>query len=304
MLNKIKGKKVTWVDIKNPDAKEIAKLQKEHKIHPLIAQELIKTTFRSKIDAYHNMFYVVLHFPIYDAEKRTSTSREIDFIIGKNFLISVRYEDIKGFSELSESCNENSALCKQLLDQHPGYLFYAIISRLYENTLNDLDRIQKKIDLIEDKIFQGREKEMVPILSLTTREVLDIRRILKPQESVLQSLERADSKFFGKTFELYISDIMGEYARAWNLLENHKETIEALNTTNESLLSTKTNEVMKILTIMAFVTFPLMLFSSLFGMNTKTLPIVGTPGDFWIIIGIMVIATTIFFGFFKWKKWI
>lgn len=304
MINKIKGRKVSWIDAKNPDAKEVGRIEKEYKIHPLIAQELLKPTFRPKIDIYDKMIYLVVHFPSYNEAEKTSISQEIDFIIGKNFLITVRYEDIKTFNEITDGFRVNTALSKHILNSHSGELFYSILSRLYESTFNELDRLEKKIGIIEKRIFQGKEKEMVPLISLVTREVIDMRRILKPQESVLQSLEKTDTEFFGKPFDLYISDLMGDYLRAWNLLENQKETIESLNTTNESLLSTKTNEVMKTLTIMAFVTFPLMLFSSLFGMNTLHTPIIGAFWDFWIIVGIMFFAMAGFFVFFKWKKWI
>lgn len=304
MLYKIKGKKITWLDLKNPEAKEIAKLEKEYKIHPLIAQELTQPTFRPKIDAYKNMFYLVLHFPVYKESEKTSVSREIDFIIGRDFIITIRYENIKAFNDLLESMNTNKALADHLLNQKSGHLFYAILIKMYEQTFIELERIQKKIELIEKKIFRGHEKEMVPVISLISREILDIRRILKPQESVIASLDKINSKVFGPSFKLYISDLVGEYARAWNLLESNKETIEALHKTNESLLSTKTNEIMKTLTIMAFITFPLMLFSSLFGMNAKHTPIIGSFWDFWIIVGIMVVATAGFFIFFKWNKWI
>lgn len=129
---------------------------------------------------------------------------------------------------------------------------------------------------------------------------------MKPQHVVLETLKEHGEYFFSTHAEsaYMFRDLLHQYHLIRNLLKTYNETLNALDRTNQSLISTHTNEIMKILTIMAFSTFPLMLFTSLFGMNTTTLPIVGSPNDFWIIVGIMVLATAAMFSFFKNKGWI
>ena len=97
--------------------------------------------------------------------------------------------------------------------------------------------------------------------------------------------------------------ITGECYRVLALFDVIKDTVNDLKATNDSLLATKTNDIIKILTIMAFITLPVTFLSQLFGMNTTYLPIVGLENDFWIVIGIMALVTLSFFGFFKYKKW-
>ena len=144
---------------------------------------------------------------------------------------------------------------------------------------------------------------MLLALSLARSDVLNFLRTLRPQSTVLESLlARADS-FEGKA-KPYLIDLLGEHHQVINQAENNRETIEGLQTTNASLLDHKTSEIMKVLTIMAFVTFPLTLLANIFSMNTVAMPITGHPYDFWILIGIMLGAVIMFFVYFKSKKWL
>lgn len=304
MIQTLKNKKMTWVNLFSPTKKEIDEVKKKFKIHPLIINELSKPTLRSRVDVYDKALYLILHFPIFDPKKQSTISREIDFVVGKNFIITAHYKAIEPFDNFIKVCDLDKGTRDDCLGEHSGQLLFSILKRLYSFALRELDHIDAKITKIEDKIFDGYEKEMVKELSILGRDILDFRRTIKPQETVLSSLEQTGTQFFPKAFIPYLSYIYGEYYRVWNALENHKETVEALQSTNESLLSTKTNETMKVLTIMAFIAFPLTLIAGIFGMNTKDMPIIGEHGDFWIIMGIMAIATFFMFMFFRFLKWI
>lgn len=305
MLSEIKTRKVIWVNAESPTKEKLAELQKKYGLHILVAEELSQPTIRPKADFYDNLIYLILHFPIYDIKKQTSLSREIDFVIGSNFLITISYDTITPLHELFKMTQADSSLKNKYLGESGGLLFFHIAKQFYNFSLREIDHIQQKIEKVEERLFQNREKEMVRKISVVKRDVLDFKRIIKPHEIILKSLtEKETEKFFGKKFRPYLNDLVGEYFKVRQLIENHKEVVDALHATNESLLSTKTNEVIKNLTIMAFLTFPLMLLSSLFGMNTLYLPFVGKKGDFWLIIAIMVSATLAMLFVFKKKKWI
>jgi len=117
-------------------------------------------------------------------------------------------------------------------------------------------------------------------------------------------LKERGKEFFGKINEPYFTDIIGDHIRVWNLLENNKETIESLQQANDSLLSHRTNRIMKIITLFAVIVFPLTLIAAIFGMNTNHLPIVGMRYDFWIILGLMILGMTFMIILFKVKKWL
>jgi len=300
----VKSSTVTWVDIVSPTHKDVHKLMHDFNIHPLAAVQLKEPTFQPTVEHYDQFIYIVLHFPIFNREKGVSEGVEIDFIITPTLVLTSRYTSVEALDSLLKKCsfvpNKNSSDC---LDRGPFFLFYSIVNEMFNYSRKELDIIHKDIEEIEEGIFDEREKQMVPRISHVRRDIINFLGALKPQRMVLETLI-AHNSYIDRTTRPYIISLLQQYDRLLHLIDTKREMIEALQHTNESLLNVKTNEIMKTLTIMAFVTFPLMLFSSLFGMNTEYLPVVGRAGDFWIIIAFMVVAAIGFFSFFKSKKWL
>lgn len=299
MISIAKYKKLIWINLESPTSEDIKLLVTKYKVHPLVANELLEPTIRSKVDSYKDFIFIVFHFPIYNTITHVSASTEIDFIIGKNFIVTTHYKTITPLHEMIKKFEAESVLKETKTAENIEMLMFNILRKLYIFSLRQIDHIQEKIDLIEDKIFSkniGPEHEMVKEISIAKRDVLDFRRIIRPHRDVLKSLEMAGEKLLDKEFSNYINNIIGDYFRIWNLLENHKETIDSLQDTHDSLLSHKTNEIIRTLTIISFITFPLMIISSIFSMNAND--------NFWLIIGIMILATAGMFWFFKQKKWL
>jgi magnesium transporter len=179
-----------------------------------------------------------------------------------------------------------------------------MVQALYRALGDECDLLRRSLQKIEESIFTGDERRMVIALSHEGRIIHDFRQALVPHREMLASLEPHTGRLFGAEFAFHLRSVEGALERIENTLENLRDSLTELRETNNSLLTTKQNEVMKTLTIMAFVTFPLMLVSSIFGMNTSYLPFVGLPGDFWFVIGIMAFLTALFFLYFKHKKWL
>lgn len=276
----------------------------EHKIHPLAAEELLAPTLKPKVDLYEDYIYLILHFPALKHTHGTDKNQEVDFIIGKNFLITGRYDTVDALHKFSRVFEVNSVLDKSDMGDHAGFIFFYMIRKLYKSIEHELEYLADEREQVEEKIFEGQEKAMVYEISRLTRSVLDLKQALSAHGEILSSFETAGRRFFGDTFSYHLHSIVGEYYRIHTYIENELDDLRELRQTNDSLLTTKQNEVMKILTIMAFVTFPLSVVASVFGMNTSHLPLVGSPNDFWIVIGIMLGLTLLFFGYFKYKKWL
>lgn len=305
MLTRHTCDNITWINLTAPTPQEVRSLVKEFDIHPLVAQELLSPTLRPKVDAYKKYLYLILHFPSGNRIDGTQTEHEIDFIVGKNFLITTRYQAVDTEDAIDEIfAPKNVFPPSGVCEPHAGLLFYKMIKRLYHHVNTELDEIYRELKLIEQQIFEGEEHEMVVEISEMARRLLDLRVATMSHGSVLESFERAGESFFRKDFHYYLGAITAEYYHVFSLLESSHSTLRELRETNDSLLNTKTNDIMRVLTILAFVTFPLSLVASVFGMNTKVLPVVGRDGDFWIIVGGMILATFIFFAFFKYKKWL
>lgn len=304
MISTFKHKKITWIDLENPSSEEVKSLMQRYFIHPLAAEELLKPTLRPKVDAYKDFIYLILHFPIFDHSRKASVSYEIDFIIGKNFLITAHYKPITPLYEIMKIFEVGSMLGRENLSRNTGVIVFFIIKQFYDFALRQLDHIQLKINKIEENIFKGKEKDMVEAISYIRCDILDFQRSIHMHESVLNSLEDAGENFFSHDFAHYINNIMGELAKLKSQIAVFNETIESLQSTNDSLLTDKANDIMKTLSALAFITFPMMLFAAIFSMNTASTPILGVRGDFWIIASMMLVAIIIMVIIFKRKKWL
>ncbi len=303
MISRHTYKDLVWVDLESPTQEEVRQIMEEFCLHPIVASELLEPTLRAKVEPYEDYVYLILHFPTILHKHHGETEQEIDFIVGRNFLITTHYELVDPLHEFSKIFEVNSLLDKSNIGEHAGFLFFYLIRQMYHTVLGELDRIDIKLEEIEASIFDKHEVEMVQTISETNRDLLNFKQAIRHHKEVLESFEIAGRKLFGEDFIYYLRAILGEYYKIAAMLEGHKETLLDLRDTNDSLLTTHTNEIMKFLTIVAFITFPLALIASIFGMNTSLPSFVGQENDFWIVMGIMATATLSMFIFFRYKHW-
>jgi len=308
MITRASYKNVTWVDLENPTQAEARTLIEEFAIEPIVADELLSPTLRPKVDVHEKFIYLILHFPTAHAghiEKgETQKTKEVDFIIGEDFIITTHYDSIDALHDFSKVFEVNSILDKTKMGEHAGYVFYHMIQHFYRQLHNRVESVRDEMNEVEQQIFSGNERAMVNEISELNRILLTYKSALSAHQEVLRSFEHAGETFFGKAFIYHLRGIVGEYFKVAQAIEGSKEYLTELRQTNDSLLFTKQNEIMKILTIMAFVTFPLSLIAGIFGMNTSNMPFVGNPFDFYIILIGMMALTFAMFIYFKAKRWL
>ncbi len=295
---------LTWVDLESPSQIEAKEVMEKFGLHPLVAEELLIPSLKPKVELYKDYIYLILHFPSLKKGSRIDSAKEVDFVIGRDFIITSRFAAVEPIANFSKIMEVNSILAKEELEGHAGYIFYYLMRKLYRHSVRELGHVREKLCEIENEIFRGKEKEMVSELSKYSRELLDFKQILITHKETLESFEKHAPKILGEAFNPHVNTIHGEYNKAYAEVTANREFLGDLRETNDSLLSTKQNETMKILTMMAFVTFPLSLFTDLFSMNTAHAPIVGHAYDFEIIVVIMFAAALFMFGIFKYKKWL
>jgi magnesium transporter len=289
--------------MESPTTDEVREIMEEFDIHPIAADELLGPSLRPKVDHYENFIYLILHFPAI-RHSHQAKSQEVDFIIGKKFLITVRYELLDPLHKFSKVFEVNSILDKSDIGDHAGFLFFYMIRKIYASLVHELAVIADTLKSVEERVFRGEERAMVIELSTIHRDLLEFHRALRMHRSVLQSLSVAAGEFFGKSFVHYTENIIGEYLKVEEVLQDERDVLNDLRATNDSLLTTKTNEIMKRLTATTFLLLPANLIGALFGMNTHETPIIGHAYDFYIIAGIMFSVAYLTYFFFRYKKWI
>lgn len=303
-MQQITYNNLTWVDIQDPKVKDINFLRENFNFHELVLEELIPPSHRPKVEVYEKYLFMVLYYPAFNRAKKKTFPRELDIIVTNTHLITSHYRTIIPLKTLFDQVNLHDKAKKEYLSQTTGHLLFSIIRGILENTLTKLEHIDKQVEYIEDKIFKGEERKMVLEISEAKRDVIDFRRILAPQTSILESLAVEGPKFFGPELEPYFADLRGSFGIVWNDLQDHRETINALAETNESLLYTKTSETIRILTVFSAVFFPLTLIASIWGMNIPDIPFTANAKGFWIVTAAMLAALFAMVGFFRKKKWL
>src|SRR3989344_5058300 len=294
---------ITWIDLESPTQGEVRLLMDEFGVDAPVAEELLLPTVRPRFEMHERFLYIIFHFPALRHTHR-DTEQEIDFVIGKNFVITTRYDNIDPLHKFAKLFEINSLIDEKVENIHGGHIFYYMMKKMYKSVEHEISSVRDELHDIVARIFRGKERQMVVALSRSARDLLDLRQVIEPHRDVLREIEDHAPGFFGEGFKLYMNNLSNEYYRVHNHIMREIESLHELRETNNSLLYTKQNEVMKILTLMAFVTFPLSLVAAVFGMNTVNTPIVGTPNDFWIIVGFMIVGMIFMFWYFKHKKWL
>jgi magnesium transporter len=304
MLTRHERNGMTWVDLESPTREELALVMAEFGIDDRIEDEIISPTPYPLVAVAPSYVYLILHFPTTDP-RDGARSQEIDFVVGLDFLITVRYELVSTIHTLHRVF-ESETLVGASRCANPAEMLERLLRQLYGAVTEQVESVGRTLERIEGDIFSGRERATVRSISLASRVLLRFDIALSRHREPLGEFlaELGSDRFFGASFKVRADRIEAERAHAASISSSYRAVLVELRRTNDSLLSTSQNEVMKRLTIMAFVTFPLTLIAAVFGMNTSYLPIVGRAGDFWYIFALMISLTTCFFLFFKQKKWL
>src|SRR5213596_41039 len=299
----VTGEGLRWLNIERPTPLETAWLEEHFEFHPLDFEDVLSRNQRPKIDEYPDYLFIVLHFPVFDRSVGRLNAGELDIFAGRDFLVTLPNQALQPVSYLFERCRAKPELREQLFARGSGYLLYRIVDDSFDYCFPMLRKIGGKLERLEEQIFLGQGEDVVRDLSNTKQEIINFRKVIRPQRTVLNDLERAKQRFLGDDLDVYFDDIVDASERIWDMLENYKEVVEALEETNESLISHRLNDILRVLTSISVIVLPLTLIASIWGMN------VGVPGegdqtDFYVIVGGMAVMLVSMVAYFRHRGWL
>ena len=294
---------LTWIHINEPGPLEAGYIAGRYGFHELDIEDVLSKRQRPKIDEYPDYLFIVLHFPAYDKAVQRLNAAELDVFLGQDFLITLANVELLPVTYLFRRCEEDGELRDELFSKGSGYLLYHVLDDLFDYCFPILDKVGHKLDAIEDQLEERRSEEIVRDISDAKQEIIAYRKIIKPERATLRLLERYTQRFLPQDLELYFDDIVDAAERIWDLLDNYKEVVEALEQTNESIISHRQQYRLQLLTVVSVILLPLTLIASIFGMNLQV------PGNanttaFWIVIGFMVALGIALVGVFRWRRWL
>jgi magnesium transporter len=304
-VEQIESPGLRWVNIERPTPLETAWIAEHFEFHPLDLEDVLSRNQRPKIDEYPEYLFIVLHFPVFDPGVGRLNAGEIDIFVGPDYLVTIPNQPLQPVEYLFERCRQKEELREQLFSRGSGYLLYRIVDDSFDYCFPMLRKIGNKLDALEDEIFEGRGEEVVRDISNVKQEIINFRKVIRPQRTVLRDLENLKGRFLAPDIdlEIYFDDIVDAHERIWDMLENYKEVVEALEDTNESVISHRVNDILRVLTAFSVIILPLTLIASLWGMN------VGVPGegdteDFFAIVGAMTVLLVGMLTYFRRRGWL
>ncbi len=302
-IESVTGDELTWINIESPGKEETDYLAQNYPFHPLDLDDCLSRIQRPKIDKYDEYLFLVFHFPVFNPQARVTTPSQVSVFIGRDYLITLHKGDLKPLVKLFDQCQTDEEIRQEHFSQGPGYLLYRIIDRLVDYCFPILNKIGGNIEAVEDAIFAVKARGTVRGISTLRRDVISFRRIIWPMRAVIGGLEPKIRHFAKMDMEVYFGDTVDHLDKIWDALDEYKEIIEGLNDTYDSLASNRTNEVMRMLTIIATILLPLTVIASIYGMNVP-LPFQESHYSFLIVFFVWALVVAGMLYFFRRHHWI
>ncbi len=305
-VQRLEAHGLTWLNIAEPTAAETAWLAEHHQFHALDLEDVLsRRRQRSKIDEYDDYVFLVLHFPRFDKGTGRLQAAELNVFIGPGLLITIPKEPLKPISALWSRCEARADAQFDFMSKGPGFLLYEIVDQIFDYCFPILDKIGFKLDVLEDAIFEGHHRELVRDISNVKQEIINYRKVIKPQRPTLRMLERAVQRYAPEDLEIYFDDIVDKNERIWDSLENYKEVAEALEATNESVITHRLNDMLAVLTILSALILPMTVITGFYGMNIDGLPFArnGVVSFIALMALLGVIAVGVLW-YFRRRKWL
>jgi magnesium transporter len=301
---------LTWIHLERPTQEEAQQLAGRFGWHPLDIEDVMSRRERPKVDVYteeeaSGYLFAVLHFPVYNTSVGRLDAGELDVFVGPDYLVTLPTVDLKPVTRLFHRCYESEDLRHNLFSRGSGRLLYEVLDDLYDYCFPILDKIGGKLRQIDEEIDEvtPRAKERVRDIHKVKQEIISYRKIVRPQRPTLRQLERQVERFLPEELELYFDDIVDANERIWDYLDNYKEVVEALEDTNESLISHAQNDILYVLTIFTVVMLPLTFITGFFGMNVRFPGFDSVAGFIGTVVA-MVLIVVAMLGFFRYKRWL
>lgn len=301
----ITWERLNWVYIETPTPAEVEYLAQHFpQFHHLNLDDVLSQIQRPKIDEYEDHLFIVVHFPVFNKERRLTTPSEVDIFIGENYIVTIHCTgNLRPLSQFFSECQNNEEIRRTYMGRSSSYLLYHVLDRLIDYCFPMLYKIDDNIEAIEDDVFAKPVPRTVQEILLIKRDLVSFRRIVRPQIAVIDSLEQRKWAFLKGDMDVYFGDVGDHLRKIWDTLEDYRELVDNLSDASNWLTSHRIQEVMRILAIIAAIAAPMAVLSSIYGMNVP-LPWGDSPWGLSILIIIMLLITGIMLYLFRRKRWI
>ncbi len=289
-----------WVDLCKPTDEESFVLTHDFKFHPLAIEDVISEKPRTKLDVYDKYIFLVFQVVDFIGREEGLKMGEIDLFLSQNSLVTVHYDEHRIFDYLYSRAERDERLLRRGAD----FLFHAVIDSIVDNYNATLDILEYEVDQVEDDVLGEADEDTIKSIFTLRRDIVHLKRTVLPQMEVLNRLSREEFRQIGKTAAVYLSDVHDHLIRINDITDFHREILNSSLEVYYSSVSTKTNEIIKFLTIFTVLSIPPTFLVGLWGMNFQFMPELEWKYGYLVAVALMVVVVLGLLTFFRKKKWL
>jgi magnesium transporter len=297
-----------WVDLENPTQEEVKFfLEDIFHFHPLSIEDCVQVSPSPKVDEYSPKeddhfapyLFMVIHAVDYSRSDGVFATRELDFFLGKNFLVTYHVVPFKSIQTVESMCEKSSVH----IARAPDRLAYTLLENIVDNYKPALDELSLEIAELEDKALQDPSKAVLNKIIQIKKEVLHLRQIIGPQREVLARFARGEFKLIRAHMVPYYRNVYDGLFHISEMAQSHMDTLTGILQVYLNMSSNQTGEVIKLLTLITIATTPLMMVGTWYGMNFQEMPEIKWRYGYPMAMVTMTVSTIVTYCYFKRKKW-
>jgi magnesium transporter len=289
-----------WVDMAAPTTEETRVLADVFHFHPLSVEDAQSALQFPKVESFPNYIYVVLHGIDVQADSAGIATRDVDFFVGANFLVTVHDGGSRSIARLRTVCGEHA----HILAEGPVALMHRIVDTMVDNYRPAMNAIETRVETLEDEAFQGQEQMVRHVLHLR-RDLAFMRRVLTPQRDVIGRLARREFPAIADEMAYRFRDVYDHVVRLADETILFQERLTGVVDVHYATVSNRMNQVMKVLTVMSTIFLPLTVLTGMWGMNIPVPHFFGSPeAQFWWILALMLGISLAMIVVFRRNDWI
>ena len=297
-----------WIDLENPTPEEKKFVLEElFHFHPLSIQDCVEASLAPKVeefspkeeDRFPPYLFMVIHAVDYSRKDGVFATSELNFFLGKNFLIT--YHD---GSARSVSQTEDRAVKGTMhIARAPARVAYNLLDSIVDNYKPALEELSLEIAELEQEALANPSKATLNKILQVKKEVLHLRHIIGPQREVLARFARGEFKLIRPHLVPYYRNVYDALFQISELAQSYTDSLTGILQVYLNMSSNQTGEVVKLLTLITVITTPLMMVGTWYGMNFQHMPELSQAHGYPVAAGVMVFTTALTYWYFKKKKW-
>lgn len=285
-----------WYHVEDVRGPALDELAQQFGLHELAIEDCRSERTRSKLEEYENHVFVVANTIHFDPKTCESWFGEIDFFVGKDFLISVH----EGPSRTAQAVLPKFQADAKLA--HPGRLLHAMLDVVVDRYLPVLDAIEGRIESLEEEVHKGPSSRLLAEIFTIKRALIEFRRVAAGMREVLNQLLRCTEPWL-RSQHAYFRDIYDHVVRALDFVETYRDLLTGVLDVHLTAIANRTNDIVKVLTIYATLALPFLLITGYFGMNFSDLPLLNRPHGVLYVTGGMGVIAIGMLWLFRRKGW-